>query len=130
MRNLLSATELLHHADAAEAFRSWLADGDSLVAACRLLGGPRWSRQAAAVVDSIRLGSAPVELLRDLLLFQKLLSLELADEPWSTEAALLAAIHPDDPRANDARLAAEALDRGIEAVSALARAGALHRRAA
>lgn len=130
MRHITEARPLLRHARTADEFRAWIHDGDQLVAAADLLGGADWSARAAAVVEVVRAGSEPAEHLIDLQALRRLLSLELVDDIGSPEAVRFATLHPDDPRADDARLCAEALERGLEAVAALERAAVPHREVA
>lgn len=124
MRHLNGAQALLRHARVAEAFASWLGDDRCrLVAAAELLGGERWRARAAAVVDAIASGEPLVEHLDEFRALRSLLHLELTDDIVALEAALFADVHPDDPRADNARICAEALDRGVQALSALSAAG-------
>jgi hypothetical protein len=97
--------------------------GDQLVQVADLFGGPRWSRHAAAVATAIADGEDPSGHLSELWALRSLLRLEGADALGSLEAALFASIDPDDPRADGARLCAEAVARGVAALQALARAG-------
>ncbi len=121
MRYLTNAPALLRHAHLANAFGTWLrSDGDRLIAAADLLGGADWAARAAAVVAAIAAGAAPVAHITDLRALRRLLNLELADDLTAFEAELFDAIHPDDPRADDVRICAEALGRVLEALSALA----------
>lgn len=124
MQHLIDARALLRHADVANAFADWLRDcGDDLIDAAALLGGPKWAARAARVVDAISAHRDPTGSLQDLRALRRLLNLELVDELTSVEAGRFAAIHPDDPRADSARLCAEALERGVNAVEALAKDG-------
>ena len=125
MQIIIEARTMAGHARTAAAFAGWLRDGGgaALVQAAELLGGPAWSGRAAAVATAIDEGDDPSEHMAGLRALRRLLWLDRADTPGSIEAALLAAIHPDDPRANEARICAEAIARGVVALEALARAG-------
>lgn len=115
---------LLRHVAIADAFMTWLRDQiDELCDAAELLGGAGWRSRAAAVIEQARRGVDPVSNLGQMRVLRRLLHLGYVDVPGSDEAWRFAAIHPDDPRADNARLCAEALDRGIGAIEALHRAG-------
>jgi hypothetical protein len=75
------------------------------------------------LVEGARAGHDIAARRKDLEALRRLLHLEFADVIGSEEACRFAAIHPDDPRADQARLCAEALDRGIRALEALRLAG-------
>ncbi|MDX5417417.1 MAG: hypothetical protein LPK88_14005 [Alphaproteobacteria bacterium] len=101
-------------------FATWLlADADRLASAARLLGGDPWERRAARVADAIASAAEPEEVESDLRALHRLLTLEFTDDLDSPEAALFFDVHPDDPRADDARLCAESLERGLEALHTL-----------
>lgn len=101
-------------------FKDWLNhSGDVLIDAAGLLGGPRWSAEAVDVIDAVANGRRLTDLLPRLRKLLRLLHLELVDEPGSLEAALFSCIHPDDPRADDARLCAETLDEGVTVIESL-----------
>jgi hypothetical protein len=120
MRHLTDAQALLRHARLASGFRSWLIeDGERLVAAADLLGGPQWAIRAAEVVEAVARGVDPAKHLSDLRDLRRLLWLEAADDLEALEAQYFASIDPDDPRADDARICAEAIDRGVRAISAV-----------
>lgn len=110
---------LHRHAKTATAFETWLTDGEELCDAVNLLGGERWHQIARNVVARVRDGSAAYTQIDRLRALKRLLHLHHADDLGSEEAARFAAIHPDDPRADEARRCAEALDRGIAALCAL-----------
>ena len=63
-------------------------------------------------------------LLPDLRALRRLMCLELADDLDALEMRLVVDIHPDDPRAENARICTEALDRAVRALGALGAAGA------
>lgn len=108
------------HVRTADAFADWLRDhADDLLDAVAVLGGGRWIVRARDTIQAIRNGASPQARLADLKAIRRLLHLEHADRPGSDEAARFAAVHPDDPRADNARRCAEALDRGISAIAAL-----------
>ena len=99
-------------------FRRWLQDeGDNLIAAARLLGGPEWARRAAAVVATARDGgpltakSNTINALSDLLHGSHACDLE------SFEAWPFTWLHPDDPRATNAMRCADAIDAGLRAIN-------------
>ncbi|WP_299362716.1 hypothetical protein [uncultured Paracoccus sp.] len=98
-------------------FITWLAgSGDELVDAALLLGGSTWGRVAANVVARASQGHDPSDLLPQLRRLRRLLQLELAADLASEEAERFMALDPDDPRADSARICAEALDHGIRAL--------------
>ena len=110
----------LRNARIADAFTAWLReDGDRLVEAAELLGGPEWAARARDVLSDVVAGALPADRLAELRALRRLLRLELVDDLASAEAAFFAAVDPDDPRADAARLCAEALDRGVAALVAL-----------
>ncbi|MFC2970181.1 hypothetical protein [Acidimangrovimonas pyrenivorans] len=115
---------LLRNLNKTSLFLGWLRkEGDSLIAAATLLGGHKWSKRAHIVVACARAGHDITARRQELDALRRLLNLELVDDIESEEAARFTAIHPDDPRADEARLCAEALDRGIRALEALRLAG-------
>lgn len=117
MRAALQAAELRQE------FISWLrADTDKLVSAARLLGGDRWEDRATYVTDAIAFGAEPEELEAELTDLHRLLTLEFTDDLDAPEAHYFLMVHPDDPQADEARLCAEALDRGLEVIRAHATA--------
>ncbi|MBU2963045.1 hypothetical protein KO516_19860 [Citreicella sp. C3M06] len=102
-------------------FIAWLrADADRLVSSAELLGGKDWETRSLAVAEAMARGEVPEAVEEDLKDLHRLLKLEFADDIESEEAARFAAVHPDDPRADDARLCAEALERGLDALRAFA----------
>ncbi len=118
---LLEAQALHRLARIADAFEAWLrAESDALVDAADLLGGPDWARRAARVAGALASGAGGPSLLPDLEALRRLLTLERTDDPFGPEAARFAMVHPDDPRADAARLCAEALERGVAALTELA----------
>lgn len=113
MRAALQAAELRHE------FLDWLrADADKLIAAAQLLGGDRWEDRATSLTDAITFGAELEDLEADLIGLHRLLTLELADDLDAPEARYFTMVHPDDPRADDARICAEALERGLDAMRA------------
>jgi hypothetical protein len=115
---------LLRNLNKTSFFLGWLRkEGDSLIAAAMLLGGSSWANRARAVVANARDGHDIAARRQDLDALRRLLHLELVDDIDSAEARRFAAIHPDDPRADQARLCAETLDRGMRALEALRLAG-------
>jgi hypothetical protein len=124
MKHEPNINSLLRNREIACAFRRWLReDGDTLVAAADLLGGPKWARHASAVVTCARNGGDLQTRRRDLARLARLLRLELVDDLSRPEAARFAALHPDDPRATEAMSCAEAVSRGGPALEALWLAG-------
>lgn len=125
MQALIEARTIAGHARIAAAFAAWLRGegGEELVDSAELLGGPGWSRRARAIVSAITAGSPPADHLPELKALLCLLQLKHADRLVSLEAVLFAAVHPDDPRADTARISAEALARGIASLEALDRVG-------
>ncbi|KIC14119.1 hypothetical protein [Leisingera sp. ANG-DT] len=113
MRAALQAAELR------QKFTDWLrTDADRLVSAAQLLGGAPWEDRAMSVIDAVVCGVEPEELEADLVDLLRLLNLEYTDELDTPEAEFFLAVHPDDPRADDARLCAEGLERGLKAIRA------------
>lgn len=118
----------LRAAQIAAAFSDWLRDdGDHLTAAAELLGGTKWKNRADAVLAEVKNEVSPASFVDDLSNLHRLLTLEFTDDLDSDEAALFMSVHPDDPRADDARICAEALQRGLVALATVA---AAERRAA
>lgn len=110
----------LHAANTCREFADWLqADGDRLASAARLLGGDAWECRAARVVNAIASAADLEEIQTDLRELHRLLTLEFTDDLDSREAALFLDIHPDDPRADDARMCAESLEKGLQAMDVL-----------
>ena len=115
MRAALQAAELRQE------FINWLRrDADKLVSAARLLGGDLWENRATYVTDALAYGAEPEELRVELADLHQLLTLEFTDDLDAHETHYFLMVHPDDPRADEARLCAEALDRGLEVMRALA----------
>lgn len=107
----------LRAANLRQDFTDWLrTDADRLISAAALLGGELWEDRAAAVVGAIAFGAEPEEVALDLDELHRLLTLEYTDDVDSPEAIYFQSVQPDDPRADDARLCAEALERGLEAM--------------
>ena len=100
----------------ADAFTAWLASGDELIDAATLLGGHKWRTVAQRVVTHAQDRAVIERALPELRRLGRLLMLDHVDDLGSDEAALFMDIHPDDPRADNARICAEALQRGIAAL--------------
>jgi hypothetical protein len=119
--DLTNMRATLRAAQTAESFADWLRDdGDQMLAAAELLGGQAWRDRADAVRVAVSGGVPLVELISELSDLYQLLSLEFTDDLDSVEAALFFAVHPDDPRADEARLCAEALEQGLSALAIVA----------
>ncbi|SER47967.1 hypothetical protein SAMN04490244_101199 [Tranquillimonas rosea] len=111
----------LRAAEQRREFIAWLrADADRLVSSAELLGGKDWETRSRAVAEAMARGDVPEAVEEELKDLHRLLTLEFTDDIESEESARFAALHPDDPRADDARLCAEALERGIDALRAFA----------
>lgn len=109
------------HAQMTEQFIEWLrGHPDQLLRGARLLGGGVWASRAERVVAAARMpGACLDDVVDDLRRLRRLLSLELMDNPFSSEARRFAGIHPDHPDADDARRAFEAVTRALPSVEAL-----------
>ncbi|EAQ04646.1 hypothetical protein OB2597_05170 [Pseudooceanicola batsensis HTCC2597] len=117
--NSKSMRATLRAAEQRGEFVAWLrADFNRLVAAADLLGGEPWTRRAGVVAEAMASGASPEVVEEELIELHRLLTLEFADDIESDEAARFAAVHPDDPIADDARVCAEALERGLQALRA------------
>jgi hypothetical protein len=115
--DLKAVRATLQAAQTVNEFAEWLrADADRLLDAVELLGGRRWKARAEIVLNAVSDGSNLRKINRELSELLALLSLELTVDLDSDEAALFMSIHPDDPRADDARLCTEALQRGLAAL--------------
>lgn len=110
---------LLQRAAEAEAFTDWLRDGEALLDAADLLGGPLWRDRAETVVAGLRDGDAASRHLPALRRVSALLTLRFVDDPFSPEARRFAGIHPDHPRADNARRCAERMVRGVALLTRL-----------
>lgn len=98
-------------------------NGEALLNAAGLLGGPRGVALARSVLDGLSGDITPIrKLRRDLASLLDLLTLEHVHDEDRPEAALFAALHPGDPVVDDVCLLTEALQSAIEEW------GALHRR--
>lgn len=127
--DLYSARATLRAAQTATAFTNWLRDdGDPLATAADLLGSTKWRNRADAILAAVKNGVPPSNLIDELSELHKLLTLEFVDDIGSHEAALFFAINPDDPRADQARLCAEALERGLAAMAIVTAAGVAENR--
>lgn len=117
MHTLPHPGALLRAAQTLNDFTAWLAsDGDDLRNAVRLLGGPRWLPVAERVIDAACRGNDLHRLVPELKRLLRLLSLEMVNDLDCEEAALFMMVDPDDPRADNARICLEALDRGLAAL--------------
>lgn len=74
-------------------------------------------------VVAVTHGAPPAEMVAELCNLHRLLSLECTADLGSDEAGLFCAIYPDDPRADETRLCAEARERGPAALAAVTAAG-------
>lgn len=96
--------------------QDWLSTSgaEELLDAVELLGGPTWQTTAQRIIAAARNDDLALHLpqLRRL---RQLLLLELVDT-CAELAFRFFSVHPDDPRADNARRCAEALDRGIRAL--------------
>ncbi|MDG2452967.1 MAG: hypothetical protein P8M63_09045, partial [Paracoccaceae bacterium] len=127
--DLKAMRAMLRAAQIAAAFSDWLRDdGDHLTAAADLFGGTKWKKRADAVLAAAKSGFSPTNLVDELSNLHRFLTLELTDDLDSEEAALFSAIHPNDPRVNEAWLCAETLERGLVAMAMVAAAEAENRR--
>lgn len=106
----------LRSAMIAAEFKDWLSisGGDELLDAVELLGGPMWQTTAQRIVAAAR-NDDLARHLPQLRRLRKLLQLELVDT-CEELAGRFFSVHPDNPRADNARRCAEALDRGIRAL--------------
>jgi hypothetical protein len=87
---------LLQRAAEAESFADWLRDqGDALIDAADMLGGPIRRDRAETVVGALRDGDAAARHPPVPQRLADLLSLRRVDDPFSPEALRFAAIHPD-----------------------------------
>jgi len=117
-------TALLRHVTIARDFFRWLEEeGDALIAAADLLGGPDWSHRARAVVAVARNGGPITARVHAIKALRKLLHGDHADSLDGCDAVVFTSLHPDDPRATNAMRCAEALDHGLRAMEALRLSG-------
>lgn len=118
-------TNLLHAAKALQQFMDWLVNaGDDLLDAADLLGGRKWLAAALRIIHAAENNEDLLRFLPELRQLNRLLSLELADNLNSEEARRFLRVHPDNPRANNARICAEAVDKGIRALATVNRVNA------
>lgn len=109
---------VLRAAQTRREFADWLrADAERLTSAAQLLGGEPWKRRAVRVSRAMAEGADPEEVVADLRALHRLLTLEYTNDLDSPEAARFFDLHPDDPRADEARICAEALERGLNALA-------------
>ena len=124
MKHSTHMTALLRHLTNARDFCRWLEEeGDTLVASADLLGGPEWAERAKVIVAVARNGGPVTARVHAIKALSRLLSGCHADEFGGAESWPFTWLHPDDPRATNAMLCAEALDRGLRAMEALRLAG-------
>lgn len=124
MKHSTHMTALLRHLTNARDFCRWLEkDGDMLIAAAELLGGPDWAERARVIVAVARNGGPITARVRAIKALSRLLHGRHADGLDGFGAWPFTWLHPDDPRATNAMLCAEALDRGLRAMEALRLAG-------
>lgn len=112
-------TDLLGQVTPVQNFRRWLQDeGDNLIAAVQLLGGPEWAKRAARVVTAAR-SDKPLTASHNMIkALSRLLHGNHASDIDSFEAWPFTWLHPDDPRATNAMRCADALDAGLRAINA------------
>lgn len=111
------APALLKAVKTLDEFSTWLADNpEELEDAARLLGGAKWAALAYRVIMAVRSGAGLAAVLPELRRLVGLLTLQCADDLSSDEARRFMSVHPDDPRADNARRCAEAVQRGIAAL--------------
>ena len=117
MHYLPETGELLHAVQTLSQFTTWLSDsGGDLIDAADLLGGSKWLPVALRVIHVAEAGGDLGAVLRELKQLRGLLQLEFVADLRSDEARCFLRVHPDDPRADNARVCAEALDQGIRAL--------------
>lgn len=120
MKDFLNNNALFRHMIIASEFHRWLQEeGESLISSAELLGGPNWAESAAIVVEAARAGEDLTSERHRLFWLHRLLHLDLVNDLDSDEAARFFEIHPDDPRADEARICAEALDKGLRSLQTL-----------
>ena len=112
----LALSNTVRSASIAMDFQDWLSTsgGDELLNAVELLGGPAWQTTARRAIGAAR-NDELVRHLPQLRRLRQLLQLDLVDT-CDELAGRFSAVNPDDPRADNARRCAEALDRGIRAL--------------
>ena len=124
MKHSTHMTALLRHLTNARDFCRWLeTDGDRLIAAADLLGGPEWSERARVIVAVARNGGPITARVHAIKALRKLLHGDHADSLDGCDAVVFTSLHPDDPRATNAMRCAEALDHGLRAMEALRLSG-------
>jgi len=124
MKHSTHMTALLRHLTNARDFCRWLEkEGDTLIAAADVLGGPEWAERARVIVTVARNGGPVTARVPAIRALSRLLHGRHADGLEGAEAWPFTWLHPDDPRATEAMLCAEALDRGLRAMEALRLAG-------
>lgn len=120
MKDFLNNNALFRHMIIASEFHRWLQEeGESLISSAELLGGPIWAESASIVVEAARTGEDLASERHRLFGLHRLLHLDFVNDLDSDEAARFFQIHPDDPRADEARICAEALDKGMRSLQAL-----------
>lgn len=124
MKHSTHMTALLRHVTCARDFCRWLEqDGDQLIAAAHLLGGPDWAFRAEGIVATARNGGPVSAKCKTLRALSGLLHGCVADRLEGSASWPPISLDPDDPRAITAMRCAEALDRGLRAMEALRLAG-------
>jgi hypothetical protein len=113
-----SLAAALQAASDLEAFVEWIrSDADRLLNAAELLGGHLWRDRVSILCTAIIDGTELYDLIVELRQIHRLLTLEFVADLDSEEARRFLSVHPDDPRADDARLCAEALERALTALT-------------
>ena len=111
-------TDQLGQVTPGQDFRRWLQnEGDNLIEAARLLGGPQWARRAARVVVTARDGDPLTASRNTIKALSRLLHGNHASDIESFEAWPFTWLHPDDPRATNAMRCADAIDAGLRAIN-------------
>lgn len=120
MKDFLNNNALFRHMIIASEFQRWLQEeGEKLISSAELLGGPNWAESAAIVVEAAQAGEDLASERHRIFLLHRLLHLDFVNDLDSDESARFFEIHPDDPRADEARICAEALDQGLRSLQAL-----------
>ena len=131
MKHIPDVRSLARNGNITSEFLHWLRiDGHKLVDAAQLLGGSGWAERAEHIVTTARAGHDVAARRSDLFALRRLLRLEFTTKVNSEEARRFAEVHPDDPRADEARLCAETLDKGVRALEALRLVGVVNLREA
>lgn len=105
----------------AECFRTWLEQSaENLTDAADLLGGQKWVHVAQELIIAAQTTPDLTTILPRLRKFRRLLTLEFVNNLESEEAARFFTIDPDHPRADNARICADAFDIGIRSLEIVA----------